>query len=101
MSSVNPDQGQSQDAEHRVSNCENRDADLSTADKGGQLIPDVIPRLRDRLATHDATLSVGRYCHGFVDVRIDYGDYETDCAELIRAAIRHAYQATILTAGSR
>lgn len=62
-------------AEHGIIHRETVDVDLFTVGDEGQRIPDAIPLLREALAEHGATLTVGREFPGFVDGRITWGDY--------------------------
>lgn len=62
-------------SEHGIIHRETRDVDLFTVGDEGQRIPDAIPLLREALAEHGATLTVGREFPGFVDGRIAWGDY--------------------------
>lgn len=62
--------------EHGIIHRETRDVDLFTVGDEGQRIPDVLPRLREALAEHSATMTVGREMPGFVDGSITWGDQE-------------------------
>lgn len=59
--------------EHGIIDRETRDVDLFTIGDEGNRIPDVLPRLREALAEHGATLTVDRDFPGFVDRRIAWG----------------------------
>ena len=63
-------------AEHGIIHRETRDVDLFTIGEEGSRIPDVLPRLREALAEHGATLAVGREMPGFVEGRITWQGQE-------------------------
>lgn len=63
-------------AEHDLIHRPTKDVDLFTVGDEGQQIPDVIPRLRDALTEHGATLTIGREFPGFVDGQVTWGDQQ-------------------------
>lgn len=63
-------------AEHGVIGRETKDVDLFTIGDEGQRIPEAIAPIREALAKHGATVTIGREFPAFVDGRITWGEHQ-------------------------